>query len=93
LNIATGATTDGNGGSINITAASGATTTATARDGGSITLTVGAAVSGGTTGAVNICTAITQRLGFFGVTAVAQQATPVTLADVIALLQAYGLSA
>jgi hypothetical protein len=32
-------------------------------------------------------------LSFFGATAVVQQATPVTLADVIALLQAYGLSA
>jgi len=31
------------------------------------------------------------KLGFFGVTTVVQQATPVTLADVIALLQAYGL--
>lgn len=32
-------------------------------------------------------------LGFFGVTAVTQQPTPVLLTDVIALLQAYGLSA
>lgn len=32
-------------------------------------------------------------LSFFGVAPAAQQATPVTLADVIALLQAYGLSA
>jgi hypothetical protein len=37
--------------------------------------------------------AITDTLGFFGTTAVAQQATPSTLGDVIALLQAYGLSA
>lgn len=34
-----------------------------------------------------------QALGFFGVAPVAQQATPVTLGDVIALLQAYGLAA
>ena len=33
------------------------------------------------------------NLGFFGVTPVSQQPTPVVLADVIALLQAYGLSA
>lgn len=33
------------------------------------------------------------KLSFFGVAAVAQQATPVTLADVIALLRAYGLAA
>lgn len=34
----------------------------------------------------------TGNVGFFGHPAVGQQATPVTLADVIALLQAYGLS-
>ena len=33
-----------------------------------------------------------EQLAFFGVTPVVRQATPVTLADVIALLQAYGLS-
>jgi hypothetical protein len=33
------------------------------------------------------------RLGFFGAGPVAQQATPVTLANVISLLQAYGLAA
>jgi hypothetical protein len=33
------------------------------------------------------------KLGFFAAAPVAQQATPTTLADVIALLQAYGLSA
>lgn len=32
-------------------------------------------------------------LGFFGATPVAQQPTPITLADVIAVLQAYGLTA
>jgi hypothetical protein len=32
------------------------------------------------------------RLGFFGHVPVVKQATPVTLADVIALLQAYGLA-
>jgi len=32
------------------------------------------------------------QLGFFGVTPVVRQATPVTLGDVIALLQAYGLA-
>lgn len=32
------------------------------------------------------------KIGFFGVAAVARQATPVTLGDVIALLQAYGLA-
>jgi hypothetical protein len=42
---------------------------------------------------VVINSAPTNFLSFFGVTAVQQQATPVTLADVIALLQAYGLSA
>jgi hypothetical protein len=35
----------------------------------------------------------TDQLAFFGVAPVVRQATPVTLADVIALLQAYGLSA
>jgi hypothetical protein len=35
----------------------------------------------------------THQVGFFGVIPVAQQPTPVTLADVIALLQAFGLSA
>lgn len=34
-----------------------------------------------------------QKVGFFGVGPVAQQATPTTLAQVIALLQAYGLAA
>ena len=38
-------------------------------------------------------TAGVSQLGFFGVGPVPKQATPVTLADVIALLQAYGLSA
>lgn len=33
------------------------------------------------------------KIGFFGTAPIAQRATPVTLADVIALLQAYGLSA
>jgi len=32
------------------------------------------------------------KLGFFGVAPIVRHATPVTLADVIALLQAYGLS-
>ena len=33
------------------------------------------------------------KVGFFGTTPVVQQATPVTLGDVIALLRAYGLAA
>lgn len=36
---------------------------------------------------------VASTLGFFAVAPVVQQATPVTLGDVIALLQAYGLSA
>ena len=35
----------------------------------------------------------TDKVGFYGAAPAAQQATPVTLADVIALLQTYGLSA
>lgn len=42
---------------------------------------------------VNVQSDASGKLGFFHVAAVTQQATPVTLADVIALLQAYGLSA
>jgi hypothetical protein len=42
-------------------------------------------------GGVNVQTNAGGNLGFFAVGPVAQQATPVTLADVIALLQAYGL--
>ena len=38
-------------------------------------------------------TSPTEKVGFFGATPVVQQATPVTLANVISLLQAYGLSA
>ncbi len=45
------------------------------------------------TGTVTIQRGPTKKLAFFGVAGVAQQATPVTLGDVIALLQAYGLSA
>ena len=51
-------------------------------------------ISGNAPGApVQICNTINNTLSFFAVTPVVQQATPVTLADVIALLQAYGLSA
>jgi hypothetical protein len=46
---------------------------------------------GGSTKVVTVTTANT--LGFFGVTPVAKQATPITLGDVIALLQTYGLAA
>lgn len=42
---------------------------------------------------VNVQTDATGKLGFFAHAPVVQQPTPVTLADVIALLQAYGLSA
>lgn len=42
---------------------------------------------------VAICSGPTQLLSFFGVTPVAQQATPVTLGDVIAILQAFGFAA
>ena len=40
-----------------------------------------------------IGTAATQKLGFFGATPVVQPAVPTTLADVIARLQALGLTA
>ena len=42
---------------------------------------------------VNLQTNPAGKLGFFAVGPIVQQATPVTLADVIALLKAYGLSA
>ena len=44
------------------------------------------------TGGVQIQGKAAGTLGFFGATPVTKQATPVTLGDVIALLQAYGLS-
>jgi hypothetical protein len=48
--------------------------------------------TGRTTG-TKIGTASDQKLGFFGVTPVVQQAEPTDLGETIALLQAYGLSA
>lgn len=67
---------------------------------GSVSFNIGAttpgsfAVNGNIASVVYIdSTGAADRLGFFNVGPVAQQPTPVTLADVIALLQAYGLSA
>jgi hypothetical protein len=48
--------------------------------------------TGRTTG-TKIATATDQKIGFFGHTPVIQQAAPVTTANIITLLQAYGLSA
>lgn len=52
--------------------------------------TNGVQVAGGT-GATVVQVDESSHLGFFGVAPVAKQATPILLADVVALLQAYGL--
>jgi hypothetical protein len=48
--------------------------------------------TGRTTGS-KIGTAADQKLGFFGVTPVAQQSAPTTLANIISVLHALGLTA
>lgn len=65
--LAGGSATEGNGGSITITAAAGATATAAARNGGSVTLTAGAGVSGGANGTINAASQLLVTTGSSGV--------------------------
>jgi hypothetical protein len=50
-------------------------------------------IQAGRTTGTKIGTAIDQKLGFFGKTPVVQQAAPSTLANVISVLQTFGLTA
>jgi hypothetical protein len=50
-------------------------------------------IQAGRTTGTKIATATDQKLGFFGKTPVVQQAAPSTLANVISVLQTFGLTA
>jgi hypothetical protein len=56
-------------------------------------LSDGRNVQTGRTTGTKIGTATDQKLGFFGITPVAQQSAPTTLANVISVLHALGLTA
>ncbi|MDG0816867.1 beta strand repeat-containing protein [Bdellovibrio svalbardensis] len=66
VSIAGGTPIDGVGGSIGITASSGATTTATARNGGSVSITSGAGVSNGNGGNITISAGVGNGTGTNG---------------------------
>jgi hypothetical protein len=81
---------DEGGGGIRIVTADGGLVVSN----GDPTITFAGVLIGDTTGnGVQIGYADTDLLGFFDTPPVAQQPTPTTLAEVIALLRAYGLSA